>query len=343
MAKILVVDKDRAFHGRAILLVKSLGNHEVECVSDGLKALERICSGRYDLVLLDASPSYLDGLGLLDAARKRHPRCSVILISEKADFKLAQNALRRGAFEILRKPFSDADLKRAISAGLDEADQMKPLGYAYKDSRRNDPVLVKSGVTACVTDSFLVSLAFFLAPFAAGYVGIGSRPLFFGPFESLLTALGLACCYAFAFVLNKSHRTDLVESRAEMAFHLLRNLAYAYVVQIAISFLAKSTSMQPGRLDIALGFVLGLAALMTNRFFLLPNIFSRTSREGGKKLVIESLDGHKTGLADSRGIAQEILIARNALVSASPGPGSRLSPSLDDEPGSKPRKQTVST
>jgi DNA-binding NtrC family response regulator len=86
MAKVLVVDDDESLR---ILYSKELGDegHEVETVSSGGEALERIGARRPDIVVLDIKMEGMDGLTVLDEIMKVDKTIPVILNTAYSTFK----------------------------------------------------------------------------------------------------------------------------------------------------------------------------------------------------------------------------------------------------------------
>ncbi|MBI2822728.1 MAG: response regulator [Acidobacteria bacterium] len=104
MAKILVVDDEPAI--RAVLkefLEKR--NHEVFTASDGVEALEKICSENPKVVLLDIQMPGKSGLDVLEEIRRRNWNIGVIIVTAVEDEPVAGTALKGGAFDYITKPF----------------------------------------------------------------------------------------------------------------------------------------------------------------------------------------------------------------------------------------------
>jgi two-component system nitrogen regulation response regulator NtrX len=68
--------------------------------------------------------SRLDGLGLLDEIKSRHPDIPVVMISGHGNIEMAVNAIRRGAFDFIEKPFK-ADRLILIAERALENSQLK--------------------------------------------------------------------------------------------------------------------------------------------------------------------------------------------------------------------------
>lgn len=113
MSKILVIEDEAAIR-RVLVKILSEENeaYSVEEAEDGLKGLETIKNNDYDLVLCDIKMPKMDGVEVLEAARKIKPEIPFIMISGHGDLDTAVNTMRLGAFDYISKP---PDLNRLLT------------------------------------------------------------------------------------------------------------------------------------------------------------------------------------------------------------------------------------
>jgi DNA-binding NtrC family response regulator len=113
MSRILVIEDEAAIRR---VLVKILSeeneNYTVEEAEDGLKGLEAIKNNDFDLVLCDIKMPKMDGVEVLEAARKFKPEIPFIMISGHGDLETAVSTMRAGAFDYISKP---PDLNRLLT------------------------------------------------------------------------------------------------------------------------------------------------------------------------------------------------------------------------------------
>ncbi|MFI3208509.1 MAG: response regulator [Eubacteriales bacterium] len=79
---------------------------KINCVTtaiDGLDALEKLSSMKYDAIFIDIQMPRMDGLTLLKEIRKTHPDIPVIILSSHTQFDYAREVMRLGALEYLLK------------------------------------------------------------------------------------------------------------------------------------------------------------------------------------------------------------------------------------------------
>jgi len=118
---ILVVDDEPEI---AALLAEMLTNdgHRVEAVEDGLMALARLATGRYDLIISDLRMPKLDGPGLHAEVARRHPQLLRRMVFVTGDTLGPESAefLRRTEVATFGKPFALADVRRVIRQVLED-------------------------------------------------------------------------------------------------------------------------------------------------------------------------------------------------------------------------------
>jgi DNA-binding response OmpR family regulator len=73
---------------------------------------------RPDVVLLDITMPGMDGVEVLQQLRTRWPELPVVMLTAVSDLEIAKGALRRKAFDYVRKPFEWEHLERVVAAAL---------------------------------------------------------------------------------------------------------------------------------------------------------------------------------------------------------------------------------
>ena len=109
----MVVD-DEPIVGRRLRPVLEKLGREVEVFEDPRTALARFAQARFDIVVSDVRMRGLDGISLLEQARAIAPNVKVILITGHPSPEVAAEAMAKGAFEYIAKPFKTDDLRRVV-------------------------------------------------------------------------------------------------------------------------------------------------------------------------------------------------------------------------------------
>lgn len=113
MLKILIIE-DEASIRRVLVKILSEENKEyqVEEAEDGVVGMEKFKDTDYDLVLCDIKMPKMDGIEVLEAAKKIKPEIPIVMISGHGDLDTAVNTMRMGAFDYISKP---PDLNRLLN------------------------------------------------------------------------------------------------------------------------------------------------------------------------------------------------------------------------------------
>jgi DNA-binding NtrC family response regulator len=112
MARVLIVDDEANM--RRILAALLRGDRHAVTEAGGAKdAIAAVAAGPFDLVITDQRMKDGEGLDVLAACQDADPALPVVILTAFATVELAVEALRRGAFDFLTKPFSP-DAVRAV-------------------------------------------------------------------------------------------------------------------------------------------------------------------------------------------------------------------------------------
>jgi DNA-binding NtrC family response regulator len=118
---ILVVDDEKA--QREILeMILSGEGYDVTTAASGEAALKFAKDRRFDLALTDLKMTGMDGIELLQHLLAYDSSIIVILLTAHGSIESAKEALRRGAFDYLEKPYDKAALLETINRALDRLD-----------------------------------------------------------------------------------------------------------------------------------------------------------------------------------------------------------------------------
>lgn len=118
MAKILLVDDEPSIRSVLTTLLRKK-NYEVTPVGSGETAIELLRENEYDLILTDIRMEPVNGLEVLQAARKQSPRSAVVLLTGYGSIKTAVEAMKGGAFDYVTKPFKVDELLVTVDKAIE--------------------------------------------------------------------------------------------------------------------------------------------------------------------------------------------------------------------------------
>src|SRR6266581_138849 len=102
-------------------LVAFLRGHELEvvCAHDSERAFNLLDGECVDGLVTELKAERIDGMSLLARARERNPEVCAIVVTERAGFETAIEAMRRGAADFQIKPLDHAALLAVLRRGLE--------------------------------------------------------------------------------------------------------------------------------------------------------------------------------------------------------------------------------
>jgi len=117
MENILVVDDEEAIREVVSTMLESKG-YRCTTVHNGRAAQEQVKRTTPDLVLSDMIMPEMDGLKLLEWLRQYDPDVPVIMVTAIHDISTALEAIRRGAYDYILKPFEKEQLFLGVGRAL---------------------------------------------------------------------------------------------------------------------------------------------------------------------------------------------------------------------------------
>ncbi len=115
--KVLVVDDDAAIVEVLEMRLTAMG-FDVTATADTEAAIVAAERTRFDLALIDLRMEPTDGIALMEAVHTRQPRLPVLIMTAHGTIETAVDAVQRGAFDYLTKPFLRDELRAKIGRAV---------------------------------------------------------------------------------------------------------------------------------------------------------------------------------------------------------------------------------
>jgi DNA-binding NtrC family response regulator len=112
--EILVLDDEPIVGDRLKPFLEGEG-HRVEVFVDPKEALTRLKAKEFDIVLTDVRMENIDGIQVLERVRAKSDRTKVLMITGYATVELARQALSKGVFDFIAKPFKLEDIRAMVN------------------------------------------------------------------------------------------------------------------------------------------------------------------------------------------------------------------------------------
>lgn len=124
--KILILDDEPIVGKRLGPALDDMGC-QTETFTDPKSALERLRDQVFDIVVTDIRMDDIDGIAVLEEVMQRSPKTRVIMITGYATMEVAREALAKGAFDFLAKPFKPDQLREMIGRAALELGVKLPM------------------------------------------------------------------------------------------------------------------------------------------------------------------------------------------------------------------------
>src|SRR5450432_2094808 len=115
--QVLIVDDEPNL--RKILAAQlSRDGYDVMTAEDGEQGLQMLRDHHIDLVVTDLKMPKVDGMTLLKRALEEEPELPVVMVTAHGTIDTAVEALKRGAFDFVTKPFDKDEVRQIVAKAL---------------------------------------------------------------------------------------------------------------------------------------------------------------------------------------------------------------------------------
>ncbi|MDY7034057.1 MAG: sigma-54 dependent transcriptional regulator [Thermodesulfobacteriota bacterium] len=145
-AQILVVDDEERMRN---LLKKVLAKQgfSVETSSNGIDALDKVERNPFDVIIADIRMPEMNGMDLLKAVRETRPDIYVIIMTAFGSIDSAVEAMKKGAYHYITKPFKMSEISITLKKALEEKrlrEEVASLRRELRGKYRFDNLIGKS-------------------------------------------------------------------------------------------------------------------------------------------------------------------------------------------------------
>ncbi|HEY5145349.1 MAG TPA: HD domain-containing phosphohydrolase [Polyangiaceae bacterium] len=161
--RVLIVDDEKFIRD---ILADFLGmeGYIVRTAEDGAAALNELHNAHYDLVISDLKMPRMGGIELLDAIGRAAPSALTVIMTGFGTVETAIDAMKRGAYDYILKPFKVEEVIRVVQRGLEkqrlaaENLRLREAVSLYKVSEAIAASLSLEEVLATIGDTAIVEL-----------------------------------------------------------------------------------------------------------------------------------------------------------------------------------------
>jgi two-component system response regulator AtoC len=132
---ILIVDDEEIVRESLASWLEEDG-YEVKVAENADRALERLPEKDWNLAMVDLKMPGMDGIELMDEIRKIRPETIVIIMTAYATVDTAVQAMKKGAYDYIVKPFNPEDLSMTIRKIIEHQKLLKENIYLRKELKK---------------------------------------------------------------------------------------------------------------------------------------------------------------------------------------------------------------
>jgi two-component system phosphate regulon sensor histidine kinase PhoR len=203
--KILVIDDEKIIRNGCNEVLTQDG-YDVILAENGELGLEMIEKAHFDVILLDLMMPGLSGFDVLSHVKALHPDTSIIIITGYATIENSIEAMKKGAFDFIPKPFSPDQLRVVVGKAIEHTAALKDI--ANEKSRMRVLInLITSGVMVTDAEKKLV----LVNPAFMKIVGFKGDDIIGRPFTEFVQQIQLRQMVERALSVSESEITEITE------------------------------------------------------------------------------------------------------------------------------------
>jgi two-component system response regulator AtoC len=130
--KILIVDDEMLMRSFLQETFKRK-NYEIYVAENGSMAFDLISKEDFDLIITDIKMPIKNGMEILEYAKEKNPSCQVIMMTAHGTIENAVEAMQKGAFNYLIKPFSFETIEMLVEQAENHLSLMKENQFLKKE------------------------------------------------------------------------------------------------------------------------------------------------------------------------------------------------------------------
>jgi len=118
-ARILVIDDEVDMLSLIRLILTEKTDYEVVTTNNPLSVSDLLNEKKFDVIVTDLKMPIMDGMDVVDAIRKQDPLVPIVIITAYGSVDSAEEAVKKGAFDYITKPFRQEQLLISLKRALE--------------------------------------------------------------------------------------------------------------------------------------------------------------------------------------------------------------------------------
>ena len=126
-ARILVVDDELDMLALLAMIISEKTDHKVTTTNNPLEVVQFVKERKYDLIISDLKMPIMDGIELITEIKKIDQYIPILVITAYGSIESAEDAIIKGAYDYITKPFRKEQILIAIDRALEWKNMRKEL------------------------------------------------------------------------------------------------------------------------------------------------------------------------------------------------------------------------
>lgn len=122
----ILVMEDEHMVAKGLEMVLEEEGYAVDLAYTGNQALKDLAEKHFELLIADLRLPDLDGMEVVRTVKQTRPETEVVVITGYSSVASAVDAMKLGVFDYLTKPFTESEIKTAVSEALHQLRQAPP-------------------------------------------------------------------------------------------------------------------------------------------------------------------------------------------------------------------------
>jgi DNA-binding NtrC family response regulator len=129
MGLILAVDDEPDMLSLVKMIIEGYSNHQVTTTNNPMEVAELLTKEPFDLIITDLKMPGMDGMELLELAKKHKKDALILMVTAFGSLESAEEAVAKGAFDYISKPFR----KETLLLAIDKAMRWREMAHQIKE------------------------------------------------------------------------------------------------------------------------------------------------------------------------------------------------------------------
>ncbi|MGQ9569682.1 MAG: response regulator [Thermodesulfovibrionales bacterium] len=129
MADILIVDDEVDMLALLAMIITEKTNHRATTTNNPLEVPKLIKERAFDLLIADLKMPGMGGIELIDEVRKTDKSIPILIITAYGSIESAEEAIHKGAYDYITKPFRKEQILIAINRALEWKEMKREIDY----------------------------------------------------------------------------------------------------------------------------------------------------------------------------------------------------------------------